>query len=147
MDSRKVKLQALTTVRLLVAATFLYAGFAKAASPAAFSLDILNYRLLPPDASLLTGIYLPWLEICVGLAILGRKLYMGALAIAGILLAVFIAALGSAAIRGLDISCGCFGAHGTAGTYRADIARDILLVAGVVVLSRFDRPGPVEKKG
>ena len=82
------------------------------------------------------AVYLPWVEIAAGLAVLCRRLYLGGLvAIAGLMI-VFTAALGRAWARGLDISCGCFG-NGEAMIrehFPSLLARDLGLLAGVGVL-------------
>jgi hypothetical protein len=77
--------------------------------PVGFARDIDNYKLLPWPVAVALGLYLPWLEILSGLALVTRRLYRGALLILTLLTTVFIAASIIAKARGLDISCGCFG--------------------------------------
>jgi len=89
---------------------FLYAGGLKALDPASFALSIDNYRLLPYPVAAAMAVYLPWLEIVCGLGVLWPKTSRGALAVLLGLCLVFSGAIASAWIRGLDISCGCFGA-------------------------------------
>ncbi len=94
--------------RVIVGGTFIYAAIPKVLNPADFIIQIENYRLVPEMVSYYLGLFLPWLELYCGLFILaGLRTKTNAI-IAGILLAVFIAAMSSALIRGLDIECGCF---------------------------------------
>src|SRR5690348_5576880 len=93
----------------VVAGIFIYAGAIKALDPVQFANDIDNYKILPWPISVALAFYLPWLEIFCGFALIGRFLYRGALSILTALIAVFTLATIAAKIRGLDITCGCFG--------------------------------------
>jgi putative oxidoreductase len=127
---------------------FLVAGAIKALNPAAFAVDIQNYRipLLPWRWDVVLALYLPWIEIICGAALALRIGYRGALAITAGLLATFIAAYGSTRPRGLDIACGCFG-HGLHRGYWAVLIGDAILLAIVLWLLKVDlRPiSPVIK--
>lgn len=94
---------------LIVAGVLLYAGVSKIGDPAAFALAIEHYRIVPRAPAVLAALYLPWLEIGCACALFVRSLRGGALAILTVCAAVFTAAIISALVRGLDISCGCFG--------------------------------------
>src|SRR2546423_2857466 len=99
-------------VRLLAAmlgALFVYAGALKALIPARFAVDIENYRLVSRSVAVLMALYLPGLEIVCGVALLVGRAMRGARWLITAMMLVFIGALVSAAMRGLDISCGCFG--------------------------------------
>ena len=100
---------ALRLLRFAISATFIYAGVIKALSPIRFTSDIHNYRLLPWSMAVALSFYLPWLEIASGFALLLRPFYRAAAAILAVLTIIFIVASASARIRGIDISCGCFG--------------------------------------
>lgn len=103
----------LLAVRLVLAGLFIYAGAVKALAPAPFAADIANFRLLPLFASGVVAVYLPWLEILAGGALLVGRWRAGGALVLALLSAVFLTALLSARLRGLDITCGCFG-HATA---------------------------------
>jgi uncharacterized membrane protein len=100
---------------LAVAGIFLYAGISKITAPADFARAIELYRIVPHTPALITALYLPWLEIGCAFALFIRALRGGALALLTLCSAVFTAAIASALVRGLDISCGCFGADGATG--------------------------------
>jgi hypothetical protein len=120
---------------------FLTTGVLKAIDPSAFAIDIQNYRILPWGWGVALALYLPWVEILCGGALLLRIAYRGALAIAGLMLGVFIVAYGSTRPRGLDIGCGCFG-HGIHRGYWLTVIGDALLLATVLWLLKVDSRAP-----
>ena len=127
-------------LRLALGAVFLWAGIAKASDPHTFGLEIARYRMVPHEVINLMAILLPWIEILAGAAlVLGLWTRASALVCGG-LMVVFLVALISALQRGLDISCGCFGASDSAARIsQAYLWRDLLwlLWAGHVFL--YDR--------
>src|SRR2546426_11496867 len=94
---------------LALGAVFIYAGLTKVVDPVAFANDIDNYKILPWPLVVRLAFYLPWLELLCGLALILRFFYRGGLFILTGLTFVFIAASVIAKVRGLDITCGCFG--------------------------------------
>jgi uncharacterized membrane protein YphA (DoxX/SURF4 family) len=96
-------------VDFIVAAIFIYAGALKAFDPVQFASDIDNYKLVPWPVSVALAFYLPWLEIFCALGLVFRFLYRGALSILTASIVVFTLATIAAKVRGLDITCGCFG--------------------------------------
>jgi putative oxidoreductase len=113
-------------LRLLVGGVFLVAGVLKVFDPAHFAADIDHFRLLPYFAVAPLALYLPWLEIICGLAVFVSASRRSALLLLLALTVVFIAAITSAWMRGLDIRCGCFGAASTA-PLAFDLVFDIIL--------------------
>jgi len=134
--TRQILLTSLTwIVRLSLAAVFIYAGVIKASDPNAFAAEIEAYRLIAGTPARLAAAYLPSLEIAVGIALLTPWLVRGAAFLMAGLLAIFLVALLSAAWRGLDVSCGCFGAEAVRSEGLAKpIARDFLMLAGAVLV-------------
>jgi len=124
-------------VRLALGGVFLYAGAIKIGNLTAFAGDIAAYRLLPHFANYLAAALLPWLEALCGLLLITGWRIRGALAIITLLTAVFMAALASVLVRGLDIDCGCFRHGGAKTSAWAALGRDaLLLVAALVVLRK-----------
>src|SRR5438552_12336177 len=97
------------TVDLIIGGLFIYAGAIKVFDPIGFANDIDNYKILPWAISVRLAFYLPWLETLCGLGLIARRLYLGGLSLLAALVFIFVTATVSAKIRGLDISCGCFG--------------------------------------
>ncbi|MBD3383453.1 DoxX family membrane protein [candidate division KSB1 bacterium] len=94
-------------IRVVLAVVFIYSGIVKLINPAAFAVNIDNYAILPWFLVSLMSAVLPWLEVICGLAILSGKWLRGAALWIAAMNVVFIIAIASAMIRGLDISCGC----------------------------------------
>lgn len=133
-------------LRTALAWIFLKAGLVKiwdfthwqSATPD-FALAIQHYRILPwPDLTLLLAVYLPWLEVITALALLTQRLRLGAITLFSGLTVVFLGALGSAWVRGLDIACGCFGKDEVSTDFPAMIARDLCILAGLAALLVFE---------
>ena len=122
-------------VDVIVAAIFIYAGVLKVLDPTQFAHDINNYRILPWFLSVALAFYLPWLEIFCGLALVGRFLYRGALSILTALIVVFTLATAAAKLRGLDITCGCFGHASQHWSFPAHLATNLAILAGLLALS------------
>jgi putative oxidoreductase len=131
-------------VQFVLAALFVVAGVAKIADPPGFAHEIHNYRLLPDGAVNALALVLPWLEVVSGLALFLGIARRTAALILGVLLVVFIGALGINLARRHPVDCGCFGtskAPRTEAQRLADmklaIARDLgmLLLVGQVMAS------------
>jgi putative oxidoreductase len=122
--------------RAVLAGLFIYAGVIKLMKPDLFLADIESYRLVPYSLAWLTAFYLPPLEILCGIGLLLPKLHKPAGLIMLGLILVFLIAIISAWGRGLDISCGCFGATSEATNYVWLVGRD-LLIAGALLYALF----------
>jgi uncharacterized membrane protein YphA (DoxX/SURF4 family) len=94
--------------RVMVGLIFLAAALDKITDPATFAASIDNYRILPHSISLVLATVLPWLELLCAFALLFGIGVHGSALLTGALLTLFTAAVISALLRGLDISCGCF---------------------------------------
>ena len=121
-------------VDLIVGGIFIYAGAIKALDPVRFGLDIDNYKTLPWFVSVRLAFYLPWLEIFCGLALIFRFLYRGGLSILTALIVVFIGATTAARLRGLDITCGCFGHASEHWSFPQHMAVDLSIFIALVAL-------------
>jgi putative oxidoreductase len=118
----------------LIGGLFVYAGVIKAMDPIGFANDIDNYKTLPWAIGVRLAFYLPWLEILCGLALIGRRLYLGGMALLTALIAVFIVASMVAKARGIDITCGCFGHAGKNLSFTWHLLLDLLVLGGLVAL-------------
>ncbi len=123
-------------LRLALAAIFIGAAIAKIADPAKFHAAILTYRMLPEALVPAVALWLPWLELCTGLALLSPRHHRAALWLVVALNVVFLAAIGQAAVRGLDIVCGCFGRPASVRTtgYATYLVRDVAFLAAAAWL-------------
>lgn len=130
----------LLVFRGILASVFIVAGILKIVDPGRFFLDIQNYGLFPWNAATIAlAFYLPWLEIFCGVAVFIRRLQFGAMLLITTMLVLFIGALVLAWIRGLEISCGCFGWQAGHPHYLYWIIRDVLLLLTSLVLIFTER--------
>jgi len=121
-------------VDLIIAAVFIYAGVLKAIDPVQLAHDIDHYKILPWTIGVALAFYLPWLEIFCGLALIFRLFYRGALSILTALVVVFLVATIAAKVRGLDITCGCFGHASQNWSFPAHLALDLAILAALAAL-------------
>ena len=118
-------------LRFLLGSIFIYAGCEKLIHPARFADAILEYRILTsPSAIAFLSFVLPSMEVLCGLGLLYKPTAFAGAAIIASLLLVFITAILYAAVRGLEITCGCFGEsvlEGNAGFLR--LLEDVVLLS------------------
>ena len=114
------------TVRVQIAlgAIFVVAALPKIADPPSFAHMIYNYRLVPGAAVNALALVMPWVELLVGLALILGVWPREAAALSGLLLIVFIAAIGINLARGRAVDCGCFDVH-AAGKSREELLTDM----------------------
>jgi uncharacterized membrane protein YphA (DoxX/SURF4 family) len=118
----------------VLAGIFIYAGALKAFDPVQFASDIDNYKIVPWPISVALAFYLPWLEIFCALGLMFRFLYRGALSILTALVVVFTLATIAAKVRGLDITCGCFGHASQHWSFPSHLATNLAILAGLLAL-------------
>ena len=118
----------------IVAGIFIYAGALKAFDPVQFASDIDNYKILPWPVSVALAFYLPWLEIFCALGLVFRFLYRGALSILTMSILVFTLATIAAKVRGLDITCGCFGHASQNWSFPAHLATNLAILVALLAL-------------
>lgn len=122
-------------VRLAAGGLLVFAGALKASAPSEeFAVVIDAYGLVSTDAAMTLAVFLPWIELILGWAlVLGWQVRWMALGAAG-LFAGFCLFLGSALARGLYLpDCGCFG-MGFHPPPAATLVVDVLLLAGLTLL-------------
>ncbi|MBI5102710.1 MAG: DoxX family membrane protein [Nitrospirae bacterium] len=99
----------LILARLLIGGIFLISGLAKISDPARFILTLREFRLFPEVIVPLAAIWLPWLEVLLGLCVLLGILQRTSALLLACLNAGFLAAIVSVMARGIVVDCGCFG--------------------------------------
>jgi putative oxidoreductase len=135
-------------LRILVSGIFGLAAFFKLPDPAGTHLAVYQYRLLSWEASEMVAHVLPWLEAFAALGLWIPRLALGAAGLGSLLSLLFLGALGSALVRDLDITCGCFGNSGSAPALGLRVAEDLLLLSFNLLLirgsqGRFPPPPPL----
>jgi putative oxidoreductase len=123
-------------IRVGLGLVFIYAGILKISDPTAFAGSVAAYKILPYALNYLVAAVLPWIEtICGLLLVIGYRTRAAAFIIISMNL-VFMAALASTIVRGLNIDCGCFRQGGEKTPAWMAILRDMLFLAAAVLLYR-----------
>ncbi|MHC4645406.1 MAG: MauE/DoxX family redox-associated membrane protein [Planctomycetota bacterium] len=101
----------LFVVRVALGCLFIYSSLPKIRQPYDFLSNVYEYEIVGPKLGLLVAMMLPWLELLAGICLVGGIFVSGALLVSAGMAAMFTFVIASALYRGLQISCGCFGAH------------------------------------
>jgi uncharacterized membrane protein YphA (DoxX/SURF4 family) len=132
---------------------FLGAGALKSLQPIQMVLGVGAYDLLPAPVALIGAAILPGLEIALGAALLTGFLARGSALLAAVISAIFLVFVVSAWMRGIDVTCGCFGPlSGAAQAGWRTALVDLLLFAASLFLcctseSRGSAGSPVGRRG
>jgi putative oxidoreductase len=113
----------------ILAAVFAIAALPKLLDPGAFANDLLNYRVLPESLVGIVALFMPALELAIAVALLLPRLQRGAALLSTALMLCFAVAMAQARIRGIDLSCGCFGAAFESKVSWLTVARSLLFAA------------------
>jgi putative oxidoreductase len=127
-------------VRLALGGIFIYAGILKILDPVAFAGSVAAYKIMPYGLNYLVAATLPWIETVCGILLVVGYRVKAAASIILVMNLVFMVALASTIVRGLDIDCGCFKQGGEKTSAWIAILRDVLfLAAAVFLVSRKER--------
>lgn len=127
-------------VRVLIGALFIGAGALKVGHFNDLAAAIAGFRILPEAAVGPLAVVLPFFEIGVGVYLVVGLFTRAAATIAGILMAVYAAAIASAVLRHIPANCGCFGPSDTATADWPHVVADLALAA-VCALVAWRAPG------
>lgn len=124
--------------RLVVGVVYVYASIDKIIHPEAFAKIVSNYHILPGSLINIFALFLPWVEMFCGIALIIGARVLGASTILAGLTAVFIVAVGINVLRGVNIACGCFSTSSKARTLGLTllIQDAVLLLLALHVLVR-----------
>ncbi len=96
-------------LRIAFGLMWIAAAAPKLQDPLQFTMEVRAYRMVADPVPALVALWLPPLELLMGvLIIVGRWGALASLWMSQLLLLGFTVLLASAWARGLDISCGCF---------------------------------------
>jgi uncharacterized membrane protein YphA (DoxX/SURF4 family) len=122
-------------LRVVLGAIFIVAGASKIGHAAEFAAQIAGFRLLPEAVVAPLALLLPFLEILLGGYLILGLFTRAAAWVAVLLLGAFDLAIASAVVRGMTVSCGCFGPSDKTVTTWAEVARDAVFVLLAVVVA------------
>jgi len=125
---------ALLACRLLLGTVFVIAAIPKIARPESFATAIEAYEMIPLAVVNIAAILFPWIELACGLFLIAGVYVRPGAALLGILLTVFIVAITTAVLRGLNINCGCFGESGGSAVGWNRVLEDIVLLVPAWIL-------------
>jgi uncharacterized membrane protein YphA (DoxX/SURF4 family) len=133
-------------LRIVLGCVWLYAAYTKLKdSWVVFAMSIDAYQMLPDWAPPLLARSLPWVELAIGLLLLAG-LWLRYVSVAGAaILVVFFTVMSVAALRHLQIDCGCFGPGDKLSALT--LLRDGTLLAAAVALVFLSRRRPVRTTG
>ena len=117
---------------------FFVSGGIKVLDVRSFAEAIEGYRLIDGILAMVAAVWLAWIECLLAVALLWRPFRAQALQFVSALLAVFQIALSSALVRGLDISCGCFGSENSSSIGFA-LGRNCVLMVCILLYFLHER--------
>jgi uncharacterized membrane protein YphA (DoxX/SURF4 family) len=126
---------AVLVLRVVLGVIFIVAGASKIGHATLFAAQIAGFQLLPPPVIAPMALVLPFLEVLLGGYLIVGLFTRAAAWCAVVLLAVFDGAIASAVVRGLTVSCGCFGPNDKTVTTWAEVARDAVFVLLAVIVA------------
>lgn len=116
--------------RFGLAAVWLVSGLQKMQDPMGFRQSIEAYELFTPELVSVIALTLPPVEVLLGGFLLVGLFIAPTAALSALIMAGFIVGVASAAVRGLQIDCGCFSAgDGEPSSLRWVIFRDVVFLA------------------
>lgn len=122
-------------LRLILGGIFIVAGGGKIGHAADFAAQIAGFRILPQAAIAPLALALPFLEVLLGGYLIVGLFTRASAWVAAALLLVFDGAIASAVVRGMSVSCGCFGPSDKTVTTWAEVARDAIFVVLAVIVA------------
>ena len=137
-------------VQLALGVFFVVAALPKIVDPPSFAHMVYNYRIVPASLVNLMALTMPWVELLAGLALIAGVWTRAARMLVGLMLVVFMTAIGINLARGNAIDCGCFNVADAGKSYEQriadmkwDVLRDLGMLAMVAQLWYADRKGAV----
>ena len=130
------------SIRWVVGVLFIYASLHKIIDPCTFAYAVENYEVLPFQFLInSTAVYLPFLELICGTALLLNTRTRGASLLITMMTLIFIIAISINMILGKSFDCGCFSPYVPDYVKNPEnlLVRDIFIFAGAVFVYIFSR--------
>lgn len=115
-------------LRMVLGFILIWAALDKIRHPYQFLGNVYDYEMLGPRWGLAVAIFLPWLELGLGICLLSRVLVGGAFLCSGALMSVFAYAQIWAIYSNLQISCACFSQSSGVAVNYATLTRTFVLL-------------------
>ncbi len=124
-------------LRQILGVMLIAAGFSKAIDPQGSMHAVAAYRLIPSGAAKVMGLILPWVELGIGISLIGDIVTEIALRVGAALMLLFAAAQSIVLIRGQETPCGCLGAWSHRMVSWTSLARTICLLIAFLILKHL----------
>jgi len=123
-------------LRIFMGVIFIYASYDKILNSEAFAKAVYNYQIMPDFTINIIALWLPYLELLIGLCLITGIWLPGATTISTSLMTIFISVMLFNLSRGLNINCGCFSTQTTQDTIGPlTILRDIAFLLSSLYLT------------
>ncbi len=133
-------------LRLVLGGIFLFAGLSKLGATMQTLAAVYSYQIVLPDwVANGVAVFLPWVELAIGAALISGLGMPVVLPVAALVLGVFTVLTAQAWWRELPIDCGCFDfsalhpALAVLGTPGGATVRNLVLLGLVAVLAALRR--------
>jgi uncharacterized membrane protein YphA (DoxX/SURF4 family) len=134
MESKSFRILKIA-LRVILGLVFVYSAYRKLEAPwQLFAGAIMDYKVIPDNASILVARTLPWVELALGLLLIGGFWLRTSSTIGSLILAGFLVLTARAFFLHMNIACGCFGPTGDPISWRT-LARDGAILAGFIGLA------------
>jgi putative oxidoreductase len=94
---------------IILGLIFIYSAIPKILEVDYFARAVRNYRMLPVWSHNSMALWMPWMELIAGCCLVFKVWERGGATLILGMMVIFLIAVVSAVLRGLDIDCGCFG--------------------------------------
>lgn len=123
--------------RVAVGCVLIAASLPKLQHPYDLLAAVYDYALVGPDLGVVIASILPWVELVVGICLVGRVLEHGAWQLTVVLFCIFTFVRASVLFRDIPIECGCCGLDGGDPVDTLDVlwTAALLIVAMVMACS------------
>ena len=123
----RLRRSVMIVMRLCIGCLFLWSSVSKIVRPYDFLSNVYEYELVTPKVGVAVAVMLPWLELAIGMCLVGGIFLVGAFLAGSFLGAVFVFVQASVLHRGLSINCGCFGSSDSSFVSYGTLARTCLI--------------------
>jgi len=119
--------------RTVLGGIFIWSAIYKIKWPYIFLGNVYDYEIVGPQFGILIAMTLPWIELFLGVCLLGNLLTKGAILIATGMMGLFVFLHAYVIYKGLAISCGCFSVSDVQPVSYLSLFRNCLLLILCVI--------------
>lgn len=134
---KRIGLGLTSIIRVGLGCMFLWSALPKIRQPYVFLSSVYEYELSGPKLGLMVAMVIPWLELILGICLIGGIFIGGALLATLALMVLFTFAHASVLSQGLAIRCGCFSFSESMISYGSLIINCLILTACLLTYIGF----------